>query len=124
MGQKAGEGKASKCIASCPKWQEKNLNSIKKLIPLQGEVEKQTPPPPHPRCALPVQIQRKFSLSKFGDRFSSENIGRPINQTLERFQYALAHLNVHSVSKYGIALGLQKLAAAQHRNQAEKENLF
>lgn len=66
-----------------------------------------------------MQIRRKFSLHKFGDRFSSENIGRPINLE-ERFQYALAHLNMHAASKFGIALGLQKLADAQHRNQAEK----
>lgn len=63
----------------------------------------------------------KFSLRKCGDRFNSENIGRPINQALERFQHALAHVDVHFASKCGIALGLQKLAAAQHRNQAEKE---
>lgn len=37
-----GGGNVKECIACCPKWQEKIWNIIRKLIPLQGEVEKET----------------------------------------------------------------------------------
>lgn len=117
--EKVGGGKVKEHVAGYPMWQEITWNNIRtQSHSMEGWKTNQPkkPTPNNTPCQWKFKIQREFSLRKFGDRFSSENIGRPINQALERFQYTLT-----STSKFAFCLKVWDSSWASETGSCPKQ---